>query len=136
MTVKHRLALFLDLEFPPLLGILHFIQHVGMTSGTSQYVMSICKGLMILQLKDRNYYNDKVNIFENRGSHCLESCSRKSLPLMEWDFLASLLLLQLKTLLMRTKDSWECDGIWGSVVGRQNWQTKLPLSKVDIYLGI
>lgn len=51
MTVKHRFALFLDLEFPPLLGILHFVQHIGTTSGTSQHIMSICKRLVILECK-------------------------------------------------------------------------------------
>ena len=49
VAVKHRLPLFLDLPPPPLLGMLHLVQHVGSRVRTGQNVVSVGKRLLVLK---------------------------------------------------------------------------------------
>lgn len=56
MAVEHRLPLFLDLPSPALLGMLHFVQHVGTRVWPGQNIVSIGKRLLVLKTQ-----NKKIN---------------------------------------------------------------------------
>ena len=49
MAVEHGLPLFLDLPPPALLGMLHFVQHVGSGVGMGQDIVSVGKRLLVLE---------------------------------------------------------------------------------------
>lgn len=49
MAVEHRLPLLLDLPPPPLLSVLHFVEHVGPGVRPGQNVVSVGKGLLVLK---------------------------------------------------------------------------------------
>lgn len=53
MAVKHGLSLFLDLSPPSLLGMLHFVKHVGSRVRTGQNIVSIGKRLLVLKTQKR-----------------------------------------------------------------------------------
>lgn len=53
MAVEHGLPLFLDLPPPALLGMLHFVKHVGSRVRTGQNIVSIGKRLLVLKTQSR-----------------------------------------------------------------------------------
>lgn len=51
MAVEHGLPLLLDLPPPPLLSVLHFVEHVGSGVRPRQNVVSVGKRLLVLKTK-------------------------------------------------------------------------------------
>lgn len=51
VAVEHRLPLLLDLPPPPLLSVLHFVEHVGSGVRPRQNVVSVGKRLLVLKTR-------------------------------------------------------------------------------------
>lgn len=49
VAVEHRLPLLLDLPPPPLLSVLHFVEHAGSGVGPGQNIVSVGERLLVLK---------------------------------------------------------------------------------------